>query len=342
MNRLGSAGACGAAPETSVPLPAGGFDHARSGHQSSYRLSRRQVAALLLSSILTVVPAPPASPAGVAQRTFDSPEAAVTALVAAIKSDNPKALLAILGPEGKSLIDSGDRVADRNARQGFAASYEKAHRLAGGGGKVVLHVGQDDFPFPIPLVPDGTGWRFDTPAGKNEILNRRIGKNELCAIQVCLAYVDAQREYYSANPGMPTESASTPAVRQQPGQARRPLLERRRRARSRARSGPSSPRPCARVTGRAGARPFPITATTTASSPHRGRPRPAALRLHGSRAHDRWLRAGGVPAEWDISGVMTFIVNHEGVVYQKNLGPNTAAIARGMKSFDPDPTWKKA
>src|SRR5262249_2518360 len=122
---------------------------------------------------------------------------AITALMNALRTGNQKALLDILGPEGRSLVYSGDSVADRNAMQSFAASYDKAHHLQAGGGKLVLYVGQDDYPLPIPLVPDGPVWRFDTQAGKEGIPNRRIGRNEISAIEVCLAYVDAQRDYYS-------------------------------------------------------------------------------------------------------------------------------------------------
>jgi hypothetical protein len=131
------------------------------------------------------------------QKGFESPEAAVSALVAALRAADRKALVEMLGPDGKPLVWSGDDVADRAAFQHFAAQYDRAHRLEGGGGKVVLHVGDDDFPFPIPLVPDGPSWFWDTDAGNEEILNRRIGRNELRTIQVCLAYVDAQREYYA-------------------------------------------------------------------------------------------------------------------------------------------------
>ena len=109
-------------------------------------------------------------------------------------------MLAVLGEGGKGLVSSGDAVADRRVRERFVAAYDEKHRFEAGGGKVVLVVGPDDFPLAIPIVPDGPSWRFDTAAGKEEILNRRIGQNELNTIQVCLAYVDAQREYYARDP----------------------------------------------------------------------------------------------------------------------------------------------
>ena len=136
----------------------------------------------------------------VTQRRFASAEEAVQALVDALRSGEEKAMLAVLGAEGKRVVSSGDPVSDRRARERFVAAYDDKHRLEAGGGTVVLVVGRNDYPFPIPIVPDGPSWRFDTAAGKEEILNRRIGENELNTIQVCLAYVDAQREYYARDP----------------------------------------------------------------------------------------------------------------------------------------------
>ena len=131
------------------------------------------------------------------QKRFESVGAAVDALIAALRADDQKALVEILGEGGRPLVSSGDPVSDRTAMTRFVADYDQRHQLEAGGGKVILKVGSDDFPLPIPLVPDGPSWRWDTEAGQEEILNRRVGRNELNAIQVCLAYVDAQREYYS-------------------------------------------------------------------------------------------------------------------------------------------------
>ena len=136
------------------------------------------------------------SAAGVKQQRFPSPEAAVTALVEAVKTGDKSAMLAVLGPNARRLVSSGDEVADRTSRERFVRSYEEAHRLVrAGDAQVTLLVGTSDWPSPVPLVQDGAGWRFDTARGKEEILNRRIGRNELSAMQVCLAYVDAQRDY---------------------------------------------------------------------------------------------------------------------------------------------------
>jgi hypothetical protein len=302
------------------------------------------VAGVLLLA-LTLIPAPglPLFAADAKQRRFTSPEAAMTALVDALKAADRKVLLDILGPEGWTLVHSGDAVADRNAREKFAAEYDRAHRLEGGGGKVVLYVGPDDFPFPIPLIPEGPVWRFDTRAAKEEILNRRIGRNELHAIQVCLAYVDAQREYYSEDRNTDglreyaQRFASTPDKRDglfwetKPGEPPSPL-------------GPLMAR--ARIEGYGGkqqAAPVPYQGYYYRIVTAQGSDAPDGA--YNYLAHGRLIGGFALvafPAQYGVSGVMTFIVNHEGVVYQKDLGPNTAAIARGMKLFNPDGSWKKA
>jgi Protein of unknown function (DUF2950) len=275
-----------------------------------------------------------------AQKTFASLDEAVHALVAALRAADRKALVEILGPQGNPLVWSGDDVADRAAFQRFTAEYDRAHRLEGGGGKVVLYVGDDDFPFPIPLVPDGPRWLWDTDAGDDELLNRRIGENELATIQVCLAYVDAQREYYSRGQGL-LEFAqrldSTKGKRDglywetRPGELDSPL-------------GP--------LVARARAAGYPLP-------PPRG---PAPYHGYFYRillaqgpdapggAYDFVVRGhmiGGFalvayPASYGASGIMTFIVNQDGVVYQKDFGPKTAQAANAMKTYNPDRTWAEA
>jgi hypothetical protein len=275
-----------------------------------------------------------------AQKTFASLDEAVNALVAALRAADRKALVEILGPQGNPLVWSGDDVADRAAFQRFTAEYDRAHRLEGGGGKVVLYVGADDFPFPIPLVPDGPRWLWDTDAGDDELLNRRIGENELATIQVCLAYVDAQREYYSRGQGLLEYAQRLDSTKgkhdglyweSRPGEPASPL-------------GP--------LVARARAAGYPLP-------PPRG---PAPYHGYFYRillaqgpdapggAYDFVVRGhmiGGFalvayPASYGTSGIMTFIVNQDGVVYQKDLGPKTAQAANAMKTYNPDRTWAEA
>jgi hypothetical protein len=295
-------------------------------------MARLLVTALLLA--LLVVPAAATTP-----RRFASPEDGVTALVTAVKADDQKTLLDILGPEGRSLVYSGDAVADHAARQRFAAAYDLAHRIVGGGGKVILYVGQDDFALPIPLVPDGPVWRFDARAAAEEILNRRIGRNELDAIQVCLAYVDAQREYYSEdrNANGLREYAqrftSSPGKRDglfwetKPGENPSPL-------------GPLVAQARAEGYGSGQKQPYHgyYYRILTAQGPDA--PDGASDYLaHGHMIGGFALVA--FPSQYGVSGVMTFMVNYDGIVYQKDLGPSTAATARTMTRFNPDATWKK-
>jgi hypothetical protein len=131
-----------------------------------------------------------------AQQSFKSPEDAVAALVSATKDNWPKGVMTVLGKDGADIVSSGDKVADDTMREKFLAAYEARHQVSmEGDNKAVVIIGPNDFPFPIPLTRKGASWQFDTAAGRLEILYRRIGRNELNAIQACLAYVDAQNEY---------------------------------------------------------------------------------------------------------------------------------------------------
>lgn len=315
-------------------------------HESRSKASQRvalAAAALLLAFSLTPAPRLPIRAADAKQRAFATPEVAVSAFVDAVKAGDRKALLEILGPDGATLISSGDAVADKNLATRFAAEYDRAHRLEGGGGKVVLHVGQDDFPLPIPLVPTGIIWRFDTKAGKEEILNRRIGRNELNAIQVCLAYADAQREYYSEDRNADglreyaRRFASTPGKRDglywqtKPGETSSPMGLLAARARDEGyglrRDGAATP-----YHGY-------FYRILTVQGPD------APGGAYSYLAHGRMIGGFALvafPARYGVSGVMSFIVNHDGVVYERDLGAKTAAIARAMKQFNPGAGWKKA
>jgi hypothetical protein len=169
--------------------------------QRRFRLIAGLSATLTTVLALAAVWTPATIAAEVKQRRFASAEEGVEALIAAIKANDVKAMLAILGPDARPLIVTGDPVADRQERERVVRDYEESNLLIKSGEtKVILQIGKDEWPLPIPLVKEEAGWRFDTHAGKEEILNRRIGRNELAAIEVCRAYVDAQREYYLRNP----------------------------------------------------------------------------------------------------------------------------------------------
>ena len=276
------------------------------------------------------------------QKHFETPEAAVQTLVDALRKGDTRAMAEILGPSSGPLVSSGDKVADQRARDAFVREYDATHRLEAGGGKIVLYVGADNFPFPIPVVPDGPSWRFDTPAGREEILSRRIGRHELDTIQVCLAYVDAQRDYYAQERKgggvleYAQRLASTPGKRDglyweaKAGEKPSPLGALVARARSEGYSKQSQQGP------------RPYHGYYYRILPAQGPEAPGGATEYIAGGH----MIGGFglvafPAQYGASGVMTFIVNHDGVVYQKDLGPKTSTLARQMKAFDPDKSWQK-
>ncbi|HTO52350.1 MAG TPA: DUF2950 domain-containing protein [Myxococcota bacterium] len=273
---------------------------------------------------------------------FASPEAAADALAAAAKAGDSQSLLAIFGSSAAHLIDSGDPVADKNVRDDFAQAYDTKHSLEHpDGSKAVLVYGDDDFPFPVPIVKQGEQWAFDTEAGKHEILARRVGRNELAAIQVCLAFVDAEREYASVDrdgDGLleyADKLISSPGKQDglywptEPGQPESPMGE----LVAEARSEGYSPKQGERA-------PYHgyLYKLLTKQGKH------AAGGAFDYMVRKRMIGGFALvayPAEYANSGIMTFIVNYDDVVYSKDLGPDTAKIASAMTAFDPDDTWKK-
>jgi DUF2950 family protein len=295
---------------------------------------------LVLAIALALGLAPPAFGAAVKQKTFVSAEEGVKALMEAVKKNDTNTMLAILGPEAKSLIESGDQVSDRAAGERFVKSYEESNKLVKSGDtKAVLEVGKDAWPFPIPLVKESAGWRFDTQEGKEEIINRRIGRNELDVIQVSLAFVDAEREYYQRDPDgdkllqYAQKFISTKGKRDglywetKSGEQPSPLGPLVARARGEGYKG-------------AAGKPIPYHGYYYKILTGQGKDAPGG-------AYDYLVKGkmmGGFgmvayPAQYGTSGIMTFIVNHDGVVYQKDLGTKTASVAQAMTKFNPDKTW---
>ena len=276
-----------------------------------------------------------------AQQSFKSPEDAMTALVSATRDNWPKGVVAVLGSDGADIVSSGDKVADEEMRQKFLAAYDARHEVKKqGDDKAVMIIGAEDFPFPIPLARKGAAWQFDTAAGRLDILYRRIGRNELAAIQSCLAYVDAQNEYADKNrAGAAGASYAQRIV-----------------SRSRKKDGlywPTAPgeeaRPLGELVAQATTEGYAIGGDRI---PFHGyyfriltRQGPMAAGgevdyvVHGKMIGGFALVA--YPAEYGNSGVMTFVVNYAGTVFQKDLGERTAKLAERMTSFNPDQTWKK-
>jgi hypothetical protein len=309
--------------------------------RSSSRVISWMATSIVLGLVLTLALSSFAG--GVKQQHFPSPEAAAPARVEAVKAGDKTAMLAVLGPDARRLISSGDEIADRTSRERFVRSYEEAHRLVSvGDAQVTLLVGAHDWPSPIPLVHEATGWRFDTARGKEEILNRRIGRNELSAIQVCLAYVDAQREYAMTQgnrDGMheyATKLVSTPGKRDGlywPMKEGHPLSPLGPLAEKAKEEGYGQ-------TKNAAHEPYHGYFYKVLTSQGRDAPDGAYdYVVHGKMIGGFALVA--YPARWGASGVMTLIVSHDGVVYEKNLGKATVAIASRMTHFNPDSSWSK-
>jgi hypothetical protein len=293
---------------------------------------RMAAAGVLVCAILS-----PAS----AQQSFDTPQAAAEALVNAARAGNAKGIVNILGYRGADIVLSGDAVADVNARERFVGAYDSKHDIDKvGDSNATLVVGTSDYPFPIPLVRKGDRWAFDTAAGRREILYRRIGRNELAAIQTSLAYVDAQNEY--AELSRAGNAGSTYAQRFLSQTGKKDGLY-----------WPASRGDAASPLGelvagataegyRAGARPTPYHGYYFRILTRQGPDAPGgALNYVAQGKMIGGYALVAYPAEYRNSGVMTFIVNHAGDVFQKDLGPRTARIASSMTSYNPDQTWSK-
>lgn len=301
----------------------------------SFRLDRA-AAACVVAAIALALLMPPAH----AQQAFPTPEEAAAALVAAVKSGSAREMLKVLGREAEEIIESGDDVADEETRKSFLTAYEARHSIKSEGNKkATLILGTDDFPFPIPLVNSRDGWEFDASAGRLEVLYRRIGRNEANAIQAALAFVDAQNEY--ADKDRTGEGAGVYAQRIASSPGKKDGLFWR---------DDRDPSPLGEFAARAAAEGY--KAGTEGDAPYHGYYF-RILKGQGPNAPGGALNyvvknkmIGGFaliayPAEYGNSGVMTFLVNHEGTVYQKDLGERTPIIARRTLLFNPDQTWKK-
>jgi hypothetical protein len=276
-----------------------------------------------------------------AQEKFKSPDDAVAALVAAARADSSRDLLKVLGVEGRDILFSGDDVADKKTRSDFLIAFDQKHLIVKKGDSAAdLVIGPNDWQLPIPLMQKAGAWQFDTATGRREVLSRRIGRNELNAIQTALAYVDAQNDYASMNPqGLKVDSYAQriisspgkkdglywPAAANEP---QSPLGE------AFALATIQGYRPGADATPYHGYY-FKVLTGQGANVPGGA----MSYLVKGNLIGGFGLVA--YPAEYGNSGVMTFIVNHSGVVFQKDLGTNTARIASRMTAFDPDTTWRK-
>jgi hypothetical protein len=272
------------------------------------------------------------------QKTFSSAEDASDALVTATQNNDEKAMLDILGPEGKKIVSSGDDIEDANSRANFAQKYQEMHRLAKeADGTTVLYIGAKNWPTPIPLVNKSNLWYFDTEAGKKEILYRRIGRNEMSAIGVVQELVAAQKEYYGAQ-----HNEYAQKIFSSEGQHNGLYWKA-------ADGEPQSP--IGPLVASAVAEGY-TKGEDVAPTPYRGYyyrilTRQGKNGASGAKSYVvNGKMTGGFafaayPAEYRSSGVMTFIVDQDGVVYEKDLGKKTEALAKGLKEYNPNSRWQK-
>ena len=273
------------------------------------------------------------------QKTFSSPQDASDALVNAAKGNDEKTMLDILGPDGKQIVSSGDDTEDARARTNFVQKYQQMHRLMKEpDGTTTLYIGPENWPTPIPLMKKGNVWYFDTEAGKKEIVYRRIGENEISTIRVCRELAEAQKEYYSAH-----HNEYAQKVLSDDGQ-HNGLYWKAAAGESRSPIGPLVAAAVAEGHGKSsdgGLTPYRgyyyriLTSQGKSSRPD------AKPYIVNGKMTDGFAFVA-YPAEYRSSGVMTFIVNGDGVVYQKDLGRQTDDIAKGMKEYRVDSSWQKA
>jgi len=273
------------------------------------------------------------------QKTFSSPDEATSAVVTAMKNNDEKLMLEILGPDGKHIVYSGDEVEDAQNRANFVERYQEMHRLVKEpDGSVVLYIGAKNWPTPIPIVKKGNAWFLDTDAGKKEILYRRVGRNEISTIKVCQELVAAQKEYYAAQ-----HNEYAKQIFSDEGQ-HNGLYWKAADAEPQSPIGPLVASAVAEgyVKGKNGP-PTPYRGYYYHVLTRQGKGAPGGAKsyiVNGKMTGGFAFLA--YPAEYRSSGVVTFIVGPDGVVHQKDLGKKTAILGKAMKEYNPDSSWQKA
>lgn len=307
----------------------------------SSRTSRRWTTSLALVLLFALLALKPAFADTAPQQSYGSADAAVKALESAAKANDQKALESILGRDAGQIISSGDPVADNNAREDFVRRYNEMHRLAyDDRGRVILYIGASNWPVPIPLIKKSSGWVFDTASAKDEMLFRRIGRNELFTIDVLETLAKAQQEYAS-EPRDGVQQFASKIISD---------------------TGKHDGLYWVATEGQPESPIGPLIANATAAGYKRGtsgNPTPfhgylyKVLNKQGKNApggaksyiEDGKMTGGfaflAYPAEYRSSGVMTFMIDSDGVVVQKDLGPDTNKLASEITEFNPDKTWSE-
>ena len=291
-------------------------------------------AAILAAGLLAV----PAIAQQAGQKTFASPEEASKAFYAAAKNNDEKAMLDILGPDGKGIVSSGDEAEDARSHAEFVKRYEEMNRLVKEpDGSVTLYIGAHNWPCPIPLVNKGNVWYFDTAVAKQEILFRRIGRNEISAIHVCRELAAAQKEYYSQQHNeyarrIHSDEGKHDGLYWKTAENEAPSL-----------IGPLVAQAVYdEETKSRGVQPVPFRGYYFHILTRQGKNAPGGQRLYLVDGKMTGFAFVAYPAVYRSSGVKTFLVSEEGVVYEKDLGKKTETLAMSMGEFNPDSRWQKA
>ena len=311
--------------------------------QTVWQMRGRQRLLKAIGAVALCAMATLATAATSVQRSFESPEAGVDALVEAVRASDQKMLRSILGPRSRKLVSSGDDVADARRRETFLREYGEASKIVlEGGAQATLLIGGDEWPLPIPLVKTAGRWHFDASRGEKEILARRIGANELAAIQVCLAIVDAENEY--AVQAAPGEGVPSYAQRFVSAPGKRDGLYWETAA-------GEPPSPLGPLLASAASEGYAKSAHRTLAPYHgyyykiltsQGADAPGGA--YDYVVNGKMIGGFAViayPARYGASGIMSFMINHDGVVYEKNLGRNSASAADALENFNPDASWKR-
>jgi len=311
-------------------------------NRSCPRMTRCLLAAALTIGYLTL----PCSTAAAqdSPRTFQTPDDAARELIRVVKAGKIEELIALFGRDGQELAAGSDPATARNNREVFIVAAAEGWRLVDEGStRRTLVVGNEGWPFPIPIVKDGTAWRFDTATGKEEVIARRIGRNELAVIETCRTYVAAQKRYAQQGHDGKPAGLYARSIRSEPGKQNGlywPVVRGQKRS------------PLGDLVAQAAEPEHPLA--TTAGRPstfqgyyfkiltEQGPAAPGAAKnyivngeMSGGFALVAW------PAQYDVTGVMTFIVNRDGIVYQKDLGLETESIAKSTTRYNPDPSWQR-
>jgi hypothetical protein len=305
-------------------------------------LTAMLAALLIMTPIVPAAVQTPQTAQQETQLTFASPAEAVDAMVSAAKNRDAEKLRQIFGPQVNEIVYSGDPVADKNDREKVLEKFDEMHRLVVEPNKsVTLYLGAENWPFPIPLVQKNGRWMFDTAAGKKEILFRRIGRNERSTIDTLTALVDAEKEYASAPQTGSTKEYAQKIISDEgkhdglfwktdPGEPESPI-------------GPLIANAAGEgyTKSKEGPTPFHGYIYRVLQSQGSGAPG-GAMSYMANGKMTRGFAFIAYPASYRNSGVMTFIVGKDGRIYQKDLGPRTEEIAKGMTHFNPDKTWSPA